>query len=806
MKTERKKDLLAISSLLVLMLVLFGKILFTNMMVRAPDISSEFIWTVRHFSGMSFSDLFRVQLHPVWDWLTNGGTSEGGGTISLQLLYYRSLLFWLLPLPSSIAWFMVLHLFAGGVGVYCYCRVIGLSPLASLGGGLVFALAPEQVSLINAGHVQKIATISFAPWAFFCLERGFRSRRLIWFMATSLVLAIQFFNMHWQIAYYTCLGLGLYGLIRWFGELYAVSSGKLKLAGNLSLLNLIMVFFFLSSVAISLIPLADWSKETTRGVQSGANQGKGGLQVDEAMAWSLPPEEVASFIVPGMFGLSRQEGAYDTSDIRAYYWGRMVFTQTTDYMGLLPWLMIPLVLLFRRDYYVWSALALVVGGVLFSMGRYTPVYWWLYEYFPGVNHFRVPKMMLFVSSFGLAVLTGMGLQLIQDARTADSSRFQRYLSWMWGAILLLVLCLGALLATGTAGLSLFAPQILQPSRFVAGMELVRQRWDNILIEFALASTFAVAYGLILWAFVRGRIAAFLAIVLLLVAFVFDVSRINSSFMTLQEMPAHVQSKPTPIMQYLEGRVEGYRLLVLDGGDPMQYVIHELPVMYTSNPVQVQRWQDFLELFSLDSAMPDMMNVKYLVYSKELFDRDRVRLTPRYAPVFQSPDGKQLVLENRQVLPKAWLVNSVEVVEDREQRIQKLQSADFNPREKVLVEKQPVLMLQRDNSSPGHLEMLRIKPNQLDFRVDTAANSLLVLGEKYHKGWKALVDGKTVEIVPVNHILRGVYLPPGRHTVEFRFDPLPFKVGKWLTLGSFALFGIVAVREWWLRRREHGSTV
>jgi hypothetical protein len=58
-----------------------------------------------------------------------------------------------------------------------------------------------------------------------------------------------------------------------------------------------------------------------------------------------------------------------------------------------------------------------------------------------------------------------------------------------------------------------------------------------------------------------------------------------------------------------------------------------------------------------------------------------------------------------------------------------------------------------------------------------------------------VDGRATEIVPVNHILRGVYLTPGKHTVEFRFDPLPFKVGKYLTLASFALFGLMLIREW-----------
>ena len=798
--TEQRKNLIAVGTLLILMVALFSKILFTDLLVRAPDISSEFIWTVRHFQSMSFWELFRVQLHPTWDWLTNGGNSEGGGTISLQLLYYRSLLFWLLPLPASIAWFMVLHLFAGGVGVYYYCRLIGLGALAAFGGALVFALAPEQVSLINAGHVQKIATISFAPWAFLFLEKGFQSRRLFWFLATGLILTLQFFNMHWQIAYYTCLGLALYGLIRLAGELWAEKAGRLQLAGRLGVLNLAMVLFFLCAVAISLIPLADWSKETTRGVQSGANQGKGGLQVDEAMAWSLPPEEVATFIVPGLFGLSRQEGAYDTTAIRAYYWGRMVFTQTSDYMGLLPWLLLPLVLLARRDQYVWAAAALLVGGLLFSMGRYTPFYWWLYEYFPGVNHFRVPKMMLFVSSFGLAVLTGIGLQLLQRTDAAESGLFRCYLAWVWGIVLVIVSCLGLLLATGTAGVGILSPLILQPNRFAAGLELVQARWHNVVLEFGVASVFAVGYGLVIRALVRGRLSAWAASGVLLLLLVVDVSRINSKFMALQEMPNHVQSKPTPIMQYLKGKIEGYRVLVLDGTDPMQYVMQEIPVMYTSNPVQMQRWQDYLETFNLESAMPDIMNVKYLVYSAALYERDRARLAPRYLPVFKNPDTQQLLLENRQVLPKAWLVNQVEVVEQAEQRIEQLRKPDFNPVRKALVEGQPPITLQQDSRSPGQLSMERFQPNELVFKVQVASNCLLVLGEKYHKGWRATIDGRSVPIERVNHILRGVYLTPGSHTVVFRFDPLPFKVGKWLTFGSCLLFAVVALREV-LRKRK-----
>jgi hypothetical protein len=51
------------------------------------------------------------------------------------------------------------------------------------------------------------------------------------------------------------------------------------------------------------------------------------------------------------------------------------------------------------------------------------------------------------------------------------------------------------------------------------------------------------------------------------------------------------------------------------------------------------------------------------------------------------------------------------------------------------------------------------------------------------------------------VLRGIYLTPGMHKVEMVFDPTPFKVGKYLTLISFAVFAAFLGREVVLRRRQ-----
>jgi len=805
--SDRKKDLFLLAALLCILVLYFSKILFTGKIVRAPDIINEFYWGVKGYEKMGFLDLFKVNLRATWDLYVNSGLTVEGGTASLGFLMFQKLVFWLIPAPACVAWYMVLHLFIGGAGVYCLCRSIGTSRTAAFLGGLIFAVSPEIASLINAGHVMKIATISFAPWAFFAFEKGFQTRRLIWFLTTGLILAYQFFHTHWQIAYYTCLAVGVYGIIRSLGIIAQERKESAWCIPRITALNLVVAFFFLSTVAISLVPLTSWSVDTTRGAASGANQGKGGLDQEEAMSWSLPPEELVTFAVPGFFGFSRQEAGENPGNIASYYWGRMHFTQTSDYLGLLPWLLLPLPLIFRRDRYTWIALAAIVGGVLFSLGKYTPFYRLLFDYFPGINHFRVPKMMMFIPVLGLGVLAARGLDLLLDEEVRAARRFRHYLI----GVLVLPVLLFLLLALETAWkgqwLNALSDILSRPTRYEQGPQLVLQRWNNLVIETGIAVALAAAYAVALFAFSRRWISVAVIPAVLAGLYLADTARVNAKFLFLVEEPHKAAGTKTPVMDYLlsHGSTQ-YRVLPMNGADPMQYATRGIPVMFTSNPVQQRRWQDFLDAFTFRSSMPDMVNLKYLVYDTAQYEREKSQIGDQFVPVFRSPDGREIVLENRRVLPKAWLVPAAGVLEDPGQVLAVLRSPGFDPRRLAVVETPPPIQLAEPNArttgSPGEVRVTLYEGERITLEAEPRQNALLVLGEKFSRGWYATVNCWPTEIVPVNHILRGVYLKPGAHRVEFVFDPLPFRIGKWLTLASFAFFAVMLGREIWLKRAKN----
>lgn len=718
------------------------------------------------------------------------------------MLFLRNLVFWLIPNPVNVAWYIVLQLFIGAAGTYCCCRLIGTGRLAALLAALVFALGTENASLINAGHVMKIATISFAPWAFYFLEKGFLTRRLFYFLTTGLVLAYQFFNTHWQIAYYTCLAIGVYGIARSIGILREERGGGKQFA-HLFALNLTLLVFFLTTVAISLAPLANWSKGTNRGENSGGNvvasvgasaQAKGGLDREEAMSWSLPPEELVSLAIPGFFGLSRQEAGDNPKNITSFYWGRMNFTQTQTYMGLLPWLLLPLPLIFRRDRYTWLALAAVVLGTLFSMGKYTPFYNFLFDHFPGINRFRVPKMMMFIPVFGLGVLAARGLDLLLDPAVRGTRAFKRYVLGIIGVPALLGVMLLLELGLRDLWLKQLMDMIGQPTRYEpASNDLILQRWGNLVTETGLAALMAGLCAVVVGLYYRGKLAARLLPWLLIALFLADVGRVNAKFLFLVDEPHRDTGAKTPEITYLTnalGKDKQYRTLPL-GGDPMPYAAAGIPVMFTSNPVQQRRWQDFLDGFNLASSMPDIINVRYLVGEKKQIEQDQAVLGGKFVPVFAAPNTGNLILENRSVLPKGWLVPAAGRVAAPQEALSVLQNPAFDPRKVALVESDSPIRLADPNgaipATAGQVQLQHYEGERIDLTADVAVNAMLVLGEKYYPGWRATVDGKETQVYPVDYILRGIYLTPGRHKVEFVFDPMPFKVGKYLTLASFALF-------------------
>lgn len=794
------KDLFWLLLMAALTVIFCQRLLFTDQIIRASDVITQFYWGAKGVSEQtlfqylrSIPDIFRAS----WEPLNDGGRTLEGGWNAIGLLFHRYLIQHYFPFPSSIAWLAVLSLLWGGIGTFFYCRLIGVSRFGAFAAGTLFALCTENASLINAGHIQKIETISWFPWVLLFLEKSLRGGRLFHYAMTACLLGIQFFNMHWQISFYTCLAVGGYWFFHVSRGLLAQGRGYFPAFRRDFLLASVMTILFFTTIAMSFAPLFSWSEQSER---------SGGMTAGEGMSWSMPPEEILTFFIPGLLGFSRQEAGDVPAKGQVYYWGRMRFTQTADYLGLLPWLMIPLPLLFRRDRHTWFFTALMAATLVMALGKYTPFYRFLFDHAPGFSTFRVPKMVLFLFAFGASVLMGRGLDVLADG-AIDRKRLEK---WLFGcaafaglmALLLLFLSFG-----GKAVLFLADGVIDQATRYQRDPSLIMERYLNMPRETSLALAILCAHLALFLAWFRRRLPTRYLLPVLALFLLLDLWRVNDRFFVLTAPPpVDGKAARNDIVRFLAPRIGQYRMQPLTSENAHYYADYGLPNISAYVTISERRYREFLDCFSLDGGMPDMMNLKYLVVQPEAYKARKDPFSARYEPVFTATSGA-LVLENRTVLPKAWLVPSVAVVPEPGKRLAIMNaSPDFRPALVALVETQPPLAMapyvRQDKGvgpATGSATVTRYEPNRIDVETSAERNALLVLGEKYYRWWYAYVDGKNTDIHPVNHILRGVYLTPGAHKVEFVFDPLPFKIGKWLTLASFAFFAFMLGREAWSRR-------
>lgn len=105
---------------------------------------------------------------------------------------------------------------------------------------------------------------------------------------------------------------------------------------------------------------------------------------------------------------------------------------------------------------------------------------------------------------------------------------------------------------------------------------------------------------------------------------------------------------------------------------------------------------------------------------------------------------------------------------------------------------------------GQAKVVRFSANRLEAEVDTVRGTWLVYTDQWHPGWNALLDGGPVPILRANVAFKGIWVPAGRHRVEFRFgDGSLVKFTQGLSLGMGGLAGLSLVTVWILALLKRG---
>lgn len=180
------------------------------------------------------------------------------------------------------------------------------------------------------------------------------------------------------------------------------------------------------------------------------------------------------------------------------------------------------------------------------------------------------------------------------------------------------------------------------------------------------------------------------------------------------------------------------------------------------------------------------NVKYILFrpnSSEIVHYRDIRL------VHKSDEGS--IYENTQVLPRAYLVDTLETYTSDEALYNRLRDPTF-AYARTVVTRDAIPPVTAYGGTLPTPDIVEYTASSVRVRVDVTAPVLLVLSDTNYPGWQAWVDGVPQPIYTVNGVFRGVYVAAGTHEVRFVYWPQSFVVGLWLFGITLVLLSIV----WW----------
>jgi len=662
-------------------------------------------------------------------------------------------------------------LFIGGLGVFLLLRFMGLDAFTSFFGAIAFVFSSHWTGLLDIGHNTKYRAIMWIPWVVWGIMYLKEHRNLLGLGLASAFLIAQLRENHPQISYYLYIFIGMY----WVYCL--VENFKSKEWSRFAAFTMMLVtVFIVMGLAVMNPYLSTWEygHYTIRG-------GETGLDKAYAQGWSFHPLEIITFVIPDFFG-----------GINQTYWGWMEFTQIYNYMGILVLALAIFALGGKRKRLAWFLWISSVIFLIMSFGRhFNALSDLLLKYLPYFNKFRVPSMLLVIPQFLFAVLAALGLSAIIEKYKAEDKAFTRKVqTWLIVIAVLFVLFLaaGKGIFKGLPFTTEGEMAQLKQNNAIGQLPQIKEMRLNLLYKSGALSLLFLTLGMgAILLFLRKNLNKTVFLILILLIVFIDLWIYTGKSLKNIE-PARFRDDyftKRDYDEFLLSDTETYRIFPINnnmsGVSRMAaYWAYHHQTIQGYHGAKLKRYQEILEN-CLDAQLRqqrinwnvvNMLNTKYIVFSDTL---PFINLQP----VFTSESYEIVVHKNWSALPRAWFVDSLQVMTEPKAIWDELNKDTFNPAVTAIVEEE---ITGTEQPEVKNVSQTGFGMHEISFEVETDRQSFLTVSEIYYPaGWKAYIDGQETRIYPVNYILRGVVVPAGKHKLEMKFEPRSYKMSTMLSL-------------------------
>jgi hypothetical protein len=704
-----------------------------------------------------------------------------------SLIFSPPFLVWALfdPTPSLFAFDFIVfaHLLVGGLALGAYGQRHGWPAAASVLAASIFMLGGVVAGRMN--HVGIITAFGLFPLAFLLLAVALDRRSFLaalGFAAVAVIIALG----RTQTPLLLCFVLVVLALRHIMNQ-----PAPVRFAWSRLPVFLVMAVTGIALMAVPLLLTAQFAAFSNRPA----------IDLQNALLSSWYPVNAANFLVPNVFGSLQTAFLGDWGPGHGTRPGLDGTDRAFNYLfaGSLTALLI-----------LWHGLAggrlwvsgrrvmaaVAAGAVIYALGRYTPVFPWLFEHVPGISQFRRPVGGLFVAILAFAYLAG---HLLSDYVRYGLPRVR------WQAAVALLLAL--------VGLFGWAIQFSSLSG------------NGAKAAWTIAATLPVYLGLIALLVLARAPRARLAAATLAVAFTAGELVLTNAASSLNAEPrsnyafleqpsgrdAQIIATLTRAMKrqsvgairprveivglggpwqnaamvygfeatngYNPLRIGSYDRLVAPGESPYTVFHRRFPASFASYSCDLSRALG-LEYIVLDRPIELMPHLSQWQTIETIMDGPSAwiyrlpQAEPRVAlsSVVRVADADAFVDAGRFPAPGRAEV----MVDDDDELTQSYASA--SPTQMIAPASSrspaaPAPALRAIAGPPGSARITSWKPDRVEIAVDARNTAVLTLHEPWYPGWEVEVDGVAKPLLRTDILFRGVEVPAGASRVVFTYRPL-----------------------------------
>lgn len=675
--------------------------------------------------------------------------------------------------PASFLFIML-------VGSYILMLAFGMNPWLGIIGSLALSLSSYYFIIIAVGHNSKMIAIAYLVALIGSIVLAYRRKMWLGVSLAALFLGLELYSGHPQITYYGGF------LVFFFLVAEFIRSYKEKIVSQFVKVSAALTISLILGIGANFSHLYlvwDYGKDSIRGKSELTHNQENkttGLDKDYALAWSYGIAESFNVFIPNLMGgssvvglktdgetakvLSQVGYPADAATQIPSYWGPQPMTMGPVYIGAVVIFFFILGLFYIKGTSKWWLVGATILSILLAWGSNLLFFSEFFlSYFPMYSKFRTVSMVLVIAEIAVPILAMLALKkmLEPNFNREEGIRGLKWAAGIAGGVALFFALFGGSMFNF---LSVNDQQQL-PQELLGAIAADRAA----LLSADAWRTFAFVAAAVVasWLLITKKIkpALFMGAIGLLI--LVDMIPVNHRYLNeknwVPAMQAAVPFTPSQADQSIMKDTTHYRVLNLSVNpfnDASTSYFHKSVGGY--HAAKMRRYQELIDFHLSQNNMAafNMLNTKYIIV----------------------PDQKGQTLQvqmNRDALGNAWFVNEIKMVPNADAEIEALKG--FDPKHLAIVDKRFEKELGTFKSSAdtaGSIVLTKYKPNYLSYHSNNKTEQLAVFSEIYYeKGWDAYIDGKLVPYLRANYVLRAMVIPAGEHTVEFKFQPVMFKVGK-----------------------------